>query len=114
MQGIFPPIQDAQTLPELCKTGGSVMVQRGDYVFTEAHHGRPPGLAGRHEVADYVALIVRLDELGRNGDAEVWFDEGGGSRCREQMAEAFDIHDGEGTTAATIGLKHLQGEETRR
>lgn len=112
MQGVFPPIQDVQTLPELCKAGGSVIVQRGDYIFTEAHHGRPPRLAGRHEVTNYVALIVIFAELRRGGDAEVWFDEGGGGRCREQMAEAFDVHDGEGTTAATIGLKHLQGKKT--
>lgn len=29
------------------------------------------------------------------------------------MAEAFDVHDGEGTTAATIGLDYLQREESR-
>ena len=113
MQGIFPPIQVAQTLPELCKAGGSVIVQRGDYVFAEAHHSRPSGLAGHHEVANNVALIVPFDELGRGGDAEVWFEEGGGGRRREQMAEAFDVHDREGTTAATIGPKYLQGKKAR-
>lgn len=83
MQGIFLHIQAAQTLLELFETGGGFVAQRGDYVFAEAHHTGPPRLAGRHDATDYIALGVNFNELGRDGDAKVRFEEGGGGRRGE-------------------------------